>query len=156
MVERRLAEPLIVMDAVEQILLSLSEELFRCLQQRVEGAREVEASFFRADGNVRRISIQTGRPITGTKTLLRLLKERLSTLSDPLDAGYGFDILRLAAVRTERSQAIQKVSTTGRRKQKKSTPLSTGYPYGLATPVFFALFLSTRTFPNAPFRLNPL
>lgn len=108
MVERRLAEPLIVMDAVEQILLSLSEELFRCLQQRVEGAREVEASFFRADGNVRRISIQTGRPITGTKTLLRLLKERLSTLSDPLDAGYGFDILRLAAVRTERSQAIQK------------------------------------------------
>ena len=33
MVERRLAEPLIVMDAVEQILLSLSEELFRCLQQ---------------------------------------------------------------------------------------------------------------------------
>jgi len=108
MVERRMAEPLIAMESVEHALLSLSDELFRRLQQRVEGAREVEASFFRADGNVRRISIQTGRPVTETKTLFRLLKERLSTLSDPLDTGYGFDIIRLAAVRVERSQAIQK------------------------------------------------
>jgi protein ImuB len=107
-VERRMAEPLIAMESVEQALLSLSDELFRRLQQRVEGAREVEASFFRADGDVRRISIQTGRPVTETKTLFRLLKERLSTLSDPLDAGYGFDIIRLAAVRVEHSKAIQK------------------------------------------------
>jgi protein ImuB len=108
MVERRMAEPLIAMESVEHVLLSLNDELFRSLQQRVEGAREVEASFFRADGNVRRLSIQTGRPVTETKSLYRLLKERLSTLSDPLDAGYGFDIIRLAAVRVERSQAIQK------------------------------------------------
>ncbi len=108
MVERRMAEPLIAMETIEHVLLSLSDELFRRLQQRVEGAREVEASFFRADGDVRRISIQTGRPVTETKTLFRLLKERLSTLSDPLDAGYGFDILRLAVVRVERRQAIQK------------------------------------------------
>ncbi|CAN7248031.1 DNA polymerase Y family protein [Phyllobacterium sp. LjRoot231] len=108
MVERRMAEPLIAMESVEHVLLSLSDELFRSLQERVEGAREVETSFFRADGDVRRISIQTGRPVTETKTLFRLLKERLSTLGDPLDTGYGFDIIRLAAVRVERSQAIQK------------------------------------------------
>ncbi len=108
MAERRLAEPLIAMESVELVLQSLASELFLHLQQRVEGAREVEASFFRADGNVRRISVQTGRPVTETKTLFRLLKERLSMLSDPLDAGYGFDLIRLSAVQVERSQAIQK------------------------------------------------
>lgn len=108
MVERRMAEPLIVMESVELVLQSLGEELFRQLQIRVEGAREIEASFFRVDGNVRRISIEAGRPLSDTKTLMRLLKERLSTLAEPLDAGYGFDIIRLAAVRTERTQALQK------------------------------------------------
>ncbi|MEP7455413.1 DNA polymerase Y family protein [Phyllobacterium sp. SB3] len=108
MVERRMAEPLTVMDSVELVLQSLGEELFRQLQIRVEGAREIEASFFRVDGNVRRISIEAGRPLVETKTLMRLLKERLSTLADPLDAGYGFDIIRLSAVRTERTQVQQK------------------------------------------------
>lgn len=108
MVERRMAEPLIVMDSVERVLHALGDELFRQLQQRVEGAREVEASFFRVDGEVRRIGIQAGRPLTDTKTLFRLLKERLSTLAEPLDAGYGFDIIRLAAVRAERTQTMQK------------------------------------------------
>ncbi|MBZ9654416.1 Y-family DNA polymerase [Phyllobacterium lublinensis] len=107
MAERRMAEPLIAMESVELVLQSLARDLFLRLQQKVEGAREVEASFFRADGNVRRISIQTGRPVTETKTLLRLLKERLSTLNDPLDAGYGFDLIRLAAIRVERTQATQ-------------------------------------------------
>lgn len=108
MVERRMADPLMAMESIEHVLFSLSDELFRHLQQRVEGAREVEASFFRVDGNVRRITIQTGLPVIDPAILLRLLKERLSTLSDPLDAGYGFDLVRLAAVRVERSQAVQK------------------------------------------------
>ncbi|WP_040853974.1 DNA polymerase Y family protein [Phyllobacterium sp. YR531] len=108
MVERRMAEPLISMDSVELLLQSLGDELFRQLQTRVEGAREVEASFFRVDGNVRRINIEAGKPLTEIKTLMRLLKERLSTLADPLDAGFGFDIIRMSAVRTERTRTQQK------------------------------------------------
>lgn len=108
MVERRLAEPLIAMETVELVLQALGDQLFRQLQTRVEGAREIEAAFFRVDGNVRRISIEAGRPLIDTKTLMRLLRERLSTLADPLDAGYGLDIIRLSAVRTERTQALQR------------------------------------------------
>ncbi|QND54041.1 DNA polymerase Y family protein [Phyllobacterium sp. 628] len=108
MAERRMAEPLIVMESVELVLHALGDELFRQLQKRVEGAREIEASFFRVDGHVRRLNIQAGQPLTDTKTLFRLLKERLSNLADPLDAGYGFDLVRLAAVRTERTQVLQK------------------------------------------------
>lgn len=108
MAERRMVEPLIVMDSVELVLHALGNALFRQLQQRAEGAREIEASFFRVDGEIRRIDIQAGRPLTETKTLFRLLKERLSTLAEPLDAGYGFDIIRLAAVRVERTRTVQK------------------------------------------------
>ncbi|MEJ1121110.1 DNA polymerase Y family protein [Phyllobacterium sp. CCNWLW109] len=108
MVERRMTEPLVVMDSVELLLQSLGDELFRQLQTRVQGAREIEASFFRVDGNVRRIRIESGRPLVETKTLLRLLKERLSSLAEPLDAGYGFDIVRLSAIRTEQTHALQK------------------------------------------------
>lgn len=108
MVERRMAEPLIAMEAVEHVLLSLADELFIRLKQRAEGAREIEGSFFRTDGNVRRIGIQTGQPLTDTKTLMRLVRERLATLSEPLDAGFGFDMIRLAALRTERTHHRQK------------------------------------------------
>ncbi len=108
MAERRMAEPLIAMESVELVLHSLANELFASLEQRVEGAREVEASFFRTDGTVRRVSIQAGRPLTDTKTLLRLVKERLSTLAEPLDAGFGFDIIRLGAMHTERTHQVQK------------------------------------------------
>ncbi|MEK1886484.1 MAG: DNA polymerase Y family protein [Phyllobacterium sp.] len=108
MVERRMAEPLIAMESVELVLLALADELFIRLGQRVEGAREIEASFFRTDGNVRRLCIEAGRPLNDTKTLMRLVKERLSTLAEPLDAGFGFDMIRLGALRTERTRHQQK------------------------------------------------
>nr|WP_246663835.1 DNA polymerase Y family protein [Phyllobacterium sp. SYP-B3895] len=108
MVERRMAEPLIAMEAVELVLVQLADELFIRLGQRVEGAREIEASFFRTDGNVRRLRIEGGRPLTDTKTLMRLMKERLSTLAEPLDAGFGFDMIRLGALRTDRTRHQQK------------------------------------------------
>jgi protein ImuB len=108
MVERRMAVPLVVMDSVELLLQSLADELFRQLQSRVEGARVIEAVFFRVDGSVRRISIEAGKPLFETGTFMRLLRERLSVLTDPLDAGYGFEVIRLSALRTERTQIRQK------------------------------------------------
>ncbi|MGH7006668.1 MAG: Y-family DNA polymerase, partial [Alphaproteobacteria bacterium] len=108
MVERRMADPLTVMETIEPVLRTLAAQLFRQLQIRGQGARAIEVTFFRVDGDVRRIGIQSGRPLSDAASLLRLLKERLSRLSDPLDAGYGFDIVRLAAPRVERTQARQK------------------------------------------------
>ncbi|MCX8282223.1 DNA polymerase Y family protein [Phyllobacterium sp. 0TCS1.6C] len=107
MAERRMAEPLTFMEAIEGVIRELAGELAQQLKARVEGAREVEAVFFRADGNIRRLRIETGRPVTDAEILMRLLKERLASLSDPLDAGYGFDIIRLAALRVEKTMARQ-------------------------------------------------
>ncbi|KXF78972.1 imuB protein [Paramesorhizobium deserti] len=99
---RRMAEPLIVMEAVEALLRQLGDELFAALEERGEGAREIEAAFFRVDGLVRRVSVQAGRPLVETAPFFRLIRERLSALAEPLDAGYGFDAVQLAALRVER------------------------------------------------------
>lgn len=107
-VERRMAEPMVAMDAIEMLVQSLGRELFAHLQQRGEGARQVEASFFRVDGQVRRVGVEAGRALTDATMLYRLFRERLSSLVEPLDAGYGFDVVRLSAVTVERVVATQK------------------------------------------------
>ena len=66
-----------------------------------------EAVFFRADGLVRRLHIETLRPTCDPKTLLRLFREKLDALADPLDPGFGFDALRLAVSRTENFETAQ-------------------------------------------------
>src|SRR5437762_1470141 len=50
---------------------------------------------------VRTISVDTGRPVTKADMIDRLFRERLDALNDPLDPGFGFDLIRLSASRTE-------------------------------------------------------
>lgn len=49
---------------------------------------------------MRHIHIETGQPLRSDKVFLRLARERLNALTDPLDAGFGFDMIRLAALRS--------------------------------------------------------
>lgn len=58
-----------------------------------------EASFFRTDGAVRRISVETGQASRDPRALLRLFHERMDALADPLDPGFGFDLIRLSVPR---------------------------------------------------------
>ncbi|MFX6899717.1 hypothetical protein ABTH92_21325, partial [Acinetobacter baumannii] len=71
------------------------------LEQRGEGGRAFEASFFRADGAVRRIAVETGRPTRDPRSVIRLFAERLEALADPIDPGFGFDLIRLSVPATE-------------------------------------------------------
>lgn len=98
MVERRFAEPV---TWVEEALEALSTEVGRLLEARGEGGRAFEAAFFRTDGKVERLWLETGRPTRDQKPLMRLFRERLDALADPLDAGFGFDLIRLSVMRTE-------------------------------------------------------
>ncbi|WP_176036620.1 Y-family DNA polymerase [Brucella tritici] len=99
-VERRLSEPVTAMELIEHILQELAQELFAQLEPGGKGALLIEASFFRVDGEVRHIHIETGQPLRNDKVFLRLARERLNALTDPLDAGFGFDMIRLAALRS--------------------------------------------------------
>ena len=99
-VERRLPDPVTGMELVERLLQELAQELFAQLEPEGKGALLIEASFFRVDGEVRHIHIETGQPLRSDKVFLRLARERLNALTDPLDAGFGFDMIRLTALRS--------------------------------------------------------
>ena len=100
-VEKRFAEPVATDAVISATLSRLAEMLVAAMAQQGKGARRLEARFFRTDGAVRTIIVDTGQPVTRGKVIDRLFRERLDALSDPLDPGFGFDLIRLSASRTE-------------------------------------------------------
>ncbi len=102
MAEHRFAEPVMTQDVILASLQNLAETLGEVLERHGQGAREMMAVFFRADGAVRRLGVQTGAPTREAAIITRLFRERLDSLADPLDAGFGFDLIRLEASCAER------------------------------------------------------
>jgi protein ImuB len=101
--ERNFPEPVVTEDIIRSTLAHLAGTLSEVLEKRGEGARRLEAAFFRADGIVRRIAVETGAPIRDPAVVERLFRERLDALTDPLDPGFGYDLIRLSASSTERA-----------------------------------------------------
>ena len=95
-VERHFPDPLQDTDGLEEIVARLLGEAGRLLEARGEGGRAFEISFFRSDGAVRRLQLETGRPSRDVAAILRLYRERIDSLADPLDPGFGYDAIRLA------------------------------------------------------------
>jgi len=104
MAEQRFAEPVVTEAVISASLLSLAESLGGILERQGSGARLLEAVFFRADGKVERIAVKTGEALRDPKVMLRLLRQKLDALADPLDPGFGFDVIRLEAVLAEETK----------------------------------------------------
>lgn len=94
-VERRFAEPVAHVDTMLGVLEELAEEANERMREGDRGGRRFEALFFRTDGMVRRLAVETGRPSRDAPALMRLFRERIEALSDPIDPGFGFDLIRL-------------------------------------------------------------
>ncbi len=99
-VEKRFAEPVATLDVIVPVLQSLSSILVNAMTHHGKGARRLEASFFRTDGLVRTIAVDAGNAVTQPAMIERLFAEKLGALDDPLDPGFGFDLIRLAATLT--------------------------------------------------------
>lgn len=95
-----LAEPILREEDVSEAARRLCVALCDMLIERREGARQVVLSVTRVDGVVRRVEIGTSEPVADPKMLHGLLALRLGSMEDPLDAGYGFDLVRIAATAT--------------------------------------------------------
>ncbi len=93
----RFAEPVVTQEVISKSLQTLSIALAQALERQGQGLRLLEAVFFRADGKMQRITVRTGAPLRDPQVMLRLLNQRLDALADPLDAGFGFDLIRLDA-----------------------------------------------------------
>ncbi|WP_034469065.1 DNA polymerase Y family protein [Afipia sp. P52-10] len=105
--ERRFAEPVMTHETVAATLASLAQVLVETMERHGKGARLLEASFFRTDGAMRAIVVEAGQAITRASVVQRLFAEKLAALADPLDPGFGFDLIRLAAIRTVSVAAVQ-------------------------------------------------
>lgn len=117
MAERHFAEPLVNAAEIEAAALSLARHLCQRLEERGEGLRRFRLSLYRVDGACLRLDAGTSVPERDPQTLLRLLGERIAGLHDGLDAGFGFETLRLAALQTQRFEAVtgELLSASGNR-----------------------------------------
>ena len=96
--ERHLPEPVMLLDDIERLTKSLAQALKPDLEQRGEGARSLSLSLFRVDGAVSRVTVATARPLRDPDLTRKLFHERLVALERDLDAGFGFDLVRLSVL----------------------------------------------------------
>src|SRR4051812_41179823 len=105
--ERRFPEPIALEADVLATIEHLAQELGRLLERRGEGARGLQAALFRTDGKVHRIVVGTGAPLRDGARMRALFAERLAAIGDACDPGFGFDVIRLCAFASERSDPAQ-------------------------------------------------
>ena len=104
MAEQRFAEPVVSQGVITASLHGLAQHLSAILDREGQGVRMLEAAFFRADGKLQRIAIKTGEALRDPSVMLRLLIQKLDALADPLDPGFGFDLIRLEALLAEETK----------------------------------------------------
>jgi protein ImuB len=110
--ERRFADGIVSRADVEATILGLAQDLAQLLKRHEEGARRLAVHLFRVDGVVKQIDVGTSRPLSDAQAIARLFQTRIDALSagdsiDPLDAGYGFDVVQLAALAVEPLEHVQ-------------------------------------------------
>ncbi|AXJ95224.1 DNA polymerase Y family protein [Sphingomonas sp. FARSPH] len=105
--ERRFAEPIARTEHVLAVIADLAAEASTMLETRHQGGRRWTARLFRADGHVQPLAIETGKPTRDVPLLMRLFAERIDALADPLDPGFGYDLVRLDVGLAERLDATQ-------------------------------------------------
>ena len=99
--ERRFAEPVVLQAMIAACFLDLLHEAASVLEQRGLGGRRFVLILFRSDGARHRLAIETGLPTRDPAPVLRLFDERIATLADPLDPGFGYDRIALFLAATE-------------------------------------------------------
>lgn len=110
--ERRFAEGIVARERIEETLATLARDLSHMLERHGEGARKLMAALFRVDGKVMHVECATSRPQRDPSVIARLFRERIEALaqkneSDPLDAGYGFDLIRVGVMQAEKLGDVQ-------------------------------------------------
>ncbi len=105
--ERRFPEPLGRSEDALAVIGDLAGEAAIVLEQRHRGGRLFAVRLFRSDGRHFDLSVESGLPLRDPARIMRLFDERVESLADPIDPGFGFDMIRLAVPRTEPLAAAQ-------------------------------------------------
>ena len=94
--ERRFPEPVARTAYALAVLKELVVEAVGKLGERGQGGRRFTATFFRSDGMAFPLCVETSLPVRNPPAIMRLFRERIDSLSDPIDPGFGFDLVRLS------------------------------------------------------------
>lgn len=97
-VERHFPEPFAHQTGFETVVEPLISEAAHILEKRGQGGRVFDLLFFRTDGVVRSMRIETATPLREPKIFMRLFRLKFDKLADPLDPGFGFDAIRLCVM----------------------------------------------------------
>ena len=93
-----------VLDAIEWLI----DEVAVQLAQVGRGGRAFAISLSRSDGYVARLMVETGTPTRDKALVMRLVRERIDSLADPLDPGFGYDSISLCVTRAETLDVAQR------------------------------------------------
>ncbi|CAD7023983.1 DNA polymerase Y family protein [Pseudorhizobium halotolerans] len=106
-VERKLAEAIQAEEDILELASRIAQSLCSSLEARGAGGRVFELVLFRVDGRVFRIVAGASRPLRNPQRIARLFAERLKSVHDELDAGFGFELLRLNVLQHDSYEASQ-------------------------------------------------
>jgi protein ImuB len=129
--EQRFPDPIGLERDVLATIARLAGQLGAAMERRQDGARLLQVALFRADNKVYRIEVGTGAPVRDAERIARLFADRLAMIGEACDPGFGFDMVRLAAVVAERSEPVQAALTQNGR-------LGGGFGGGLDDEAAFA------------------
>ncbi|MCT7376372.1 DNA polymerase Y family protein [Chelativorans salis] len=110
--ERQLAEPVATAEDIESLTHMLAVTLRQDLERRGEGADALQLSLFRVDGAVHRHVIRTSLPLREPGLIRNLFHEKLAATGDEVDAGYGFELVRLSVLKAS-PFAVEQVDLAG-------------------------------------------
>ncbi|WP_280114092.1 DNA polymerase Y family protein [Rhizobium sp. YS-1r] len=105
--ERRLAEPIQAEEHILQLIGQIATSLRPGLEARGIGGRVFELVLFRIDGRVFRITAGASQPLRDPERISTLFSERLNAVHDDLDAGFGFELLRLNVLQHDTFRTAQ-------------------------------------------------
>jgi protein ImuB len=106
-VERRFAEPIGLMDDVLACMQDLAIRLAYQLEAEGKGAQAFHLLLYRVDHKVMTLSVNSARVTRDPQHIIRLFAHRAERLAGEYDAGFGIDMIRLAASSLDRLEASQ-------------------------------------------------
>ena len=105
--EQSFPDPIGLERDVLATIARLAAQLDAAMERHQDGARLLQVALFRTDNKVYRIEVGTGAPVRDAARIVRLFADRLAMIGDACDPGFGFDMVRLAALVTEHSEPVQ-------------------------------------------------
>jgi protein ImuB len=104
---RQLLEPITTQDAVVTVTTRLMEDLVPALVRDGVGARSLQLVLYRVDGEVAMLDIGLAAPTRHPAHVAHLVALKLERIVETIDAGFGFEAVRLAVVVAERMEPRQ-------------------------------------------------